>query len=171
MSLKLLSHRNPITLKNPLTETATDQSLRTPLGSYLRHSRWLVVLSSPLIYLCFLAFLLLDLSISTYQAVCFPIYEIPKVHRSDYFVFDRSQLQYLNHLERINCRYCSYASGLIAYVGEIAGRTEQHWCPIKHAHGLPAQHSRYDRFVSYGDAAAYRAQLEKLRSNFSDLNR
>jgi hypothetical protein len=45
-----------------------------------------------------------------------------------------------------NCRYCSYANGLIAYVAEIAGRTEQHWCPIKHSQGIPIHHSRYDQF-------------------------
>ena len=70
----------------------TDRSLRMPLARYLRQSRVMVVLSSPFIYLCFLAFLLLDISVSMYQAVCFKIYEIPNVHRADYLIFDRGKL-------------------------------------------------------------------------------
>jgi len=92
------------------------------------------------------------------------------VHRADYLIFDRSKLRYLNHLERVNCRYCSYANGLIAYVGEIAARTEQHWCPIKHSHEIPSPHSRYDQFLHFGDAAAYREGVERVRCNFDDLN-
>jgi hypothetical protein len=130
----------------------------------------MVVLSSPFIYICFLAFLLLDVSASTYQAVCFPIYGIPKVKRSAYLIFDRSKLPYLNHLERLNCRYCSYANGLIVYVGEIVARTEQHWCPIKHGHDIPSPHSRYEQFFPFGDAASYREGVERVRRNFDDLN-
>lgn len=147
-----------------------DRSFKMPLARYLWQSRILVVLSSPLLYFCFLALLVLDISVSTYQAVCVPIYEIPKVHRADYLIFDRSRLRYLNHLERVNCRYCSYANGLIAYVGEIAARTEQHWCPIKHSREIPSPHSRYDQFLHYGDAAAYREGVERVRRNFDDLN-
>ena len=36
----------------------------------------------------------------------------------------------------INCIYRSYANGLCSYVTEVAARTEQHWCPIKHARRL-----------------------------------
>jgi hypothetical protein len=52
----------------------------------------------------------------------------PKVRRSDYIILDRQKLRYLNSIERLNCAYCGYANGAIAYVQEIAGRTEQHWC-------------------------------------------
>jgi hypothetical protein len=52
-----------------------------PLARYLRHSRIMAVLSSPFIYLCFLAFLVLDISISMSQAVCFPIYEDAPAYR------------------------------------------------------------------------------------------
>ncbi len=47
----------------------------------------------------------MDVTISLYQAVCFPIYGIPKVKRQDYIVFDRQYLQYLNLIEKINCAY------------------------------------------------------------------
>jgi hypothetical protein len=53
---------------------------------------------------------------------------------------------------------------------EIAARTEQHWCPIKHSHEIPSPHSRYDQFLHFGDAAAYREGVERVRRNFVDLN-
>src|ERR1039457_3174493 len=62
---------------------------------HLRNTRWLVILSSPLIYACVLPFLLVDASVALYQLVCFPIYGIPKVPRKDYLVFDRGRLAYL----------------------------------------------------------------------------
>ena len=53
---------------------------------------------------------LLDLSVTLYQWVCFPLYRIPRVQRSRYFVFDRTHLAYLNLLEKINCAFCSYSN-------------------------------------------------------------
>lgn len=77
---------------------------------------------------------------SIYQAVCFPAYGLVKVRRIDYLVFDRRHLAYLNALEKLNCAYCSYANGIIAFVREVAGLTEKHWCPIKHARRVLAAH-------------------------------
>lgn len=91
--------------------------------------------------------------------------------RADYIIFDRGQLIYLNVLERFNCFYCSYANRLIAYVREIAGRTEQHWCPIKHAQRLRSPHSRYPHFLGYGDANAYSCQIETVRCDFADVKK
>lgn len=145
-------------------------ALRVGLFPYVLHSRTLVVLTSPLIYLMVIPFGLLDLFITTYQAACFPVYGVPKVARADYILFDRGHLAYLNVLERFNCFYCSYANGLIAYVREIAARTEQHWCPIKHAQRLRAPHSRYPHFLDYGDAATYSRQIETVRRDFADVN-
>lgn len=130
-----------------------------------------VTLSCPLLYACLIPFLLLDLFVSVFHAVCFPIYGIPKVRRSDFVVFDRARLRYLNALERLNCIYCSYANGLAAYVAEIAARTEQHWCPIQHRREPRHKHSRYARFMPYGDARRYRENVEQVRNDFSDLHR
>jgi hypothetical protein len=67
-------------------------------------------------------------------------------------------------LEKLNCAYCSYANGLIAYVREIAGRTEQYWCPIKHARRVIGAHPRYALFEDYGDAEGYRKWLEQFQN-------
>jgi len=42
----------------------------------------------------------MDMSISLYQFICFPLYGIPKVKRQDYIVFDRQYLHYLNFIEK-----------------------------------------------------------------------
>jgi len=143
--------------------------LKTSLVHYVLHSRILAFVTSPFIYACIIPFALLDLFISVYQAVCFPVYGIPKARRRDYIAIDRNKLRYLNALEGINCMYCSYGNGVLAYAVEIAGRTEQHWCPIKHARRIQNAHDRYSHFFPYGDAPAYREGIDKLRNDFKDL--
>lgn len=134
---------------------------------YVLNAHPLVIVTAPVIYALIVPLVLLDLFVTIYQAVCFPAYGIPKVRRGDYLVFDRYHLAYLNTLEKLNCAYCSYANGLIAYVREIAGRTEQYWCPIKHARRVIGAHPRYATFEDYGDADGYRKWL----AQFSSANR
>lgn len=139
------------------------------LISYLKNAPLKHILATPVIWLCLIPALLLDITVVFYQAVCFPIYGIPKVKRQDYIIFDRQYLHYLNLIEKVNCAYCSYFNGLISYVQEVAARTEQFWCPIKHAHRLKKLHSRYQHFVEYGDAESYRVHVEAVRRNFDDI--
>uniref|UniRef100_Q47JG4 Transmembrane protein n=1 Tax=Dechloromonas aromatica (strain RCB) TaxID=159087 RepID=Q47JG4_DECAR len=141
---------------------------KTGLFRFMLRSRFLVVLTAPIIYLGWLPFLLMDLFVSIYQAICFPIYRIPKVRRSDYLVFDRQDLPYLNIIEKFNCFYCSYGNGVAAYTREVAARTEQYWCPIKHARRIKASHDRYPNFFDYGDAAAFQQGLNRLRKQYGD---
>jgi hypothetical protein len=143
--------------------------LRESLWTYIRNSRFFVTLTSPFIYGCIIPFMILDSFITLYQGFSFPIYGIPKVRRSEYIIFDRGQLCYLNLLERINCACCSYGNGLMSYVVEIAARTEQHWCPIRHAHRIYYPHDRCPHFLPYGDAKAYREHIEVIRTDFRDL--
>lgn len=147
------------------------RKLRVWLPRYLLQSSFWAVLTAPVIYAGIVPFALLDLFLAVYQLVCFSAYGIPKVRRSDYVIFDRRRLAYLNLVEKINCAYCSYANGLCAYVTEVVARTEQYWCPIKHARRLRAPHSRYRRFFDYGDADRYHKELEDVRCDFSDLKK
>jgi hypothetical protein len=139
------------------------RELRVQMSSYLLNARPLVILTAPIIYSLIIPFVLLDLFVTIYQTVCFPTYGIPKVRRADYFAFDRRHLAYLNAIERLNCEYCTYANGVIAYVREVASRTEQYWCPIKHAMRVMGTHQRYSGFEDYGDAQGYRSRLERHR--------
>lgn len=130
---------------------------------------WLVtyrpqnLITGPVIYAMIVPLAILDFFISLYQAICFPIYGIARVSRADYFVYDRQQLEYLNFIEKFHCTYCAYANGLIAYASEIVGRTEEYFCPIKHARKILGSHAHYARFLEYGDAADYEARLERFR--------
>jgi len=141
------------------------RQIRRKLHRYLLHSRWLVLLTTPVIYACLLPIALLDLVCTFYQWVCFPIYGIPWVRRSEYLAFDRHHLAYLNVIEKINCEYCAYANGILAYVVEIAARTEQYWCPIKHFRCVKCVHKHYKNFLSFGDGEGYVRQLDSIRRN------
>jgi hypothetical protein len=139
------------------------RKLRMGLGRWLLRSRLRNVLTIPVIYGMIAPLALLDLSITLYQAICFPLYGIGKVRRRDYIVLDQHHLAYLNAIEKLHCTYCSYSNGLIAYAREIAARTEQYWCPIRHARQVPDTHSRYARFLDYGDPTDFQARAEILR--------
>lgn len=135
--------------------------------------RWLVtdrpqnLVTGPVIYFMIVPMLLLDLTVTLYQAFCFPIYRIGKVPRRDYIVFDRHQLGYLNFYERLHCEYCAYASGLLAYCAEVVARTEQYFCPIKHARKMLGTHARYSSFLDYGDPEDYHGRLELIRQGLA----
>lgn len=131
--------------------------------------RWLVtdrpqnLITGPIIYSMIIPLVITDFFVSLYQAICFPIYGIRKVQRADYILFDRQHLSYLNFIEKFHCTYCAYGSGMIAYVGEIVARTEQYFCPIKHAHKIVGAHRRYARFLDFGEAENYERKLEEFR--------
>ena len=125
------------------------------------------LLTGPIIYSMIVPMLILDVCISFYQLTCFPIYEIKLVKRRDYISFDRHHLHYLNWIEKFHCTYCAYGAGLLAYITEIVARTEQYFCPIKHARKVMGTHSRYIKFLDYGDAKNYQENLENFRKQLS----
>ena len=140
------------------------KTLRHDVLQYIRTAPILYVLTSPFIYACIIPFVMVDIMVSLYQIVCFPVYNIPKVRRSDYLKLDRHKLNYLNIIQKINCEYCSYGNGILAYASEIASRTELFWCPIKHAKSPKAYHERYVHFIDYGDAEGFEKSLDVARA-------
>lgn len=146
------------------------RTVATKISIYLRSTSFFVLITAPVIWSCIVPALILDAAASIYQFLCFPVYHIPKVKRSDYVIIDRQSLNYLNLIEKLNCCYCGYFNGLLAYIQEIAARTEQYWCPIKHAGKMRAVHNRYYKFLDYGDHHAYRERIDMLRNDFSDLD-
>ncbi len=158
-----------VVLKGRLAEfehglVAEHRKLRTGLAAFMRRASPATILTAPVIYSMIVPLVLLDLWMSLYQAICFRVYAIPRVRRSDYVALDRGRLAYLNGIEALNCMYCGYGNGVIAYAREIASRTEQYWCPIKHAIGISSPHERYLSFLEYGDAEGYRTRLDAFRS-------
>ncbi len=134
---------------------------------YLLATRPKHILVLPFIYGMILPLVVLDLCVTIYQSVCFRLFGIERIRKSDYIALERHDLGYLNAIEKINCDYCAYANGLIGFAREILARTEQYWCPIKHAHKILGTHDRYALFLDYGNADEYRKKLEALRAALS----
>jgi hypothetical protein len=147
------------------------KTLITKIHTYLWNAKTLNILTAPVTWFCLIPAVFLDLVVTAYQYICFPINNIPKVRRSDYIVIDRFELKYLNALEKVNCVYCGYFNGLMAYVQEIGARSEQRYCPIKHARKVATIHSRYKKFLEFGDADSYKKELKKIRSDFEDIEK
>ncbi|HET9706067.1 MAG TPA: hypothetical protein VFP85_18630 [Vicinamibacterales bacterium] len=129
----------------------------------LKGDAW-TVLASPVIYSTIVPLVLLDAWVTVYQAICFRLWKITRARRRDYFALDRHRLAYLNGIEKVNCLFCSYANGVFGYVREVAARTEQYWCPIRHGRRIRPPHGRYASFVPYGDEGRYRERLPALRA-------
>lgn len=150
-------------------QAVRDAHRRVKLGIF----RWFLTvrpqnyLTMPIIYGAAIPLALFDLCISLYQTICFPVYRIARVRRADYIVYDHQHLAYLNIIEKAHCLYCSYAVGLLAYAGEIIARTEQYFCPIKHARKMRAAHARYERFLEYGEADDFHGKLEAFRAELA----
>jgi len=140
------------------------ERLKQSIPAFIRESDPVNLLTAPVIYSLIVPIVLIDLWITLYQAVCFRMYGIARVRRSGYIVIDRQHLAYLNAIEKLNCMYCGYANGVLAYVREVAARTEQFWCPIRHARRTRGSHPHYREFVDYGDAEGYKRRLPVLRA-------
>lgn len=132
--------------------------------------RWLLtirprnLLTIPIIYSMIVPLVVFDLCVTFYQMICFPIFGIRRVRHSDYIAIDHQHLAYLNIIEKFHCIYCSYANGMIAYAREITARTEQYFCPIKHAQKVLGTHARYGRYLDYGEADGFHDKLEEFRA-------
>ena len=125
---------------------------------------WRHFLSTPFIWFMIIPLLILDICMEIYHRICFKLYGIRYVKRSQYIRIDRQRLSYLNVYDKVNCMYCGYANGLIHYASEIAARTEKYWCGIKHHETkgfIPPAHHK--DFVAYGDEKAYKEKYCKLK--------
>ncbi len=102
------------------------------------------------IYSMIIPVLLLDIWMSIYQAIYFSILDIPKVHKKDYIIFDRWQLHKLNIWQRINCAYCEYVNGLLAWAKGVSNQTEIYSCAIKHSARRKGQENEL-KFYKYNE--------------------
>jgi hypothetical protein len=139
------------------------RELKTGVVAWLLSSEVRNVLTAPFIYAMVFPIALLDLFLFVYQSICFPLYRIPRVKRSNYIVLDRHNLGYLNAIEKINCLFCGYADGVFAYARQVLSRTETYWCPIKHARRVLDPHRQYARFADFGAGEGYEAHVGDMR--------
>ncbi|KKR21629.1 MAG: hypothetical protein UT48_C0005G0002 [Parcubacteria group bacterium GW2011_GWE2_39_37] len=125
---------------------------------YLRYvqKRWLGhTVAAPFIWAPLFVFILFDLLGEIYHQICFPLYGLEKVNRSEYIqIRDRFRLPYLSIAGKLSCAYCGYINGGLLYYKEIAGRTEKYWCGIMHENkpGFKIQEHQLEQgFSRYGD--------------------
>lgn len=54
------------------------------------------------------------------------------------------------------------------YAREISARTEQYWCPIKHARKILDPHRRYAHFADFGHGEEYHEARKNLRTELQN---
>jgi hypothetical protein len=136
-----------------------NESFAIPAWKYAISTSFAHFLSIPFIYGMVIPAILLDIFLYIYQQTAFRLYKIPLVKRSEYIIFDRRFLGYLNFIQKINCLYCSYMNGLFAYSVEVGARTERYWCPLKAASRPKSTHSWYYDFADYGNPEEWKEKF------------
>ncbi|RJQ16755.1 hypothetical protein C4573_01680 [Candidatus Woesearchaeota archaeon] len=118
-------------------------------GKRLRNGNiFTVIISTFSAYICLFPLMLADIFARQFQFVYFGLHDIPKIKRSDYFAMDRQLLSKLTFFQKMNCMYCEYANGVVAYIKAVVNQMEIYSCAIKHVHqpeGHEHQHDFYDR--------------------------
>ncbi|MBI5751974.1 MAG: hypothetical protein HZA59_07505 [Hydrogenophilales bacterium] len=147
---------------------AAHQQLKVGLVQWFLHVRPINYLTAPIIYGLIVPLMFVDVCVTLYQAMCFPIYGILKAKRANYIVMDHRHLAYLNIFEKAHCMYCAYASGVLALAVEVTSRTEQYFCPIKHARKILGSTSRYAHYLGYGEAEDFHNKLEQFRDELAE---
>jgi hypothetical protein len=143
--------------------------LKQSIPRFLRESSVRTVLTAPLIYSLVVPIALLDAWISVYQAICFRAYGIERVRRSRYVIVDRQHLAYLNSIEKLNCVYCGYANGVIAYVRRSPAGPNSIGVRFGMRSGSAARMRHTTaHFVDYRYPAAYRRMLIPCRHELQD---
>ncbi|MBV7408614.1 hypothetical protein [Maritimibacter sp. DP1N21-5] len=166
----LMRVQNRVAARRARTEEALNETSDRmhAIREYMRGLNPLVIATLPVIYSVFFAFVVLDLFVTLYMWICFPIYRIPMVRRREYVVVDRGRLPYLNPFQKLNCLYCGYGNGVLAYATEVAARTEAYWCPIKHEHRAEGRHQYYDDFMDYGDETDFDGRWSRSRYRITE---
>jgi hypothetical protein len=146
-----------------------NKGFKRPTWKYVIPTNLRHFLSIPFIYGMIVPTIILDIFLTIYQWTAFSLYRIPKVKRSEYIVYERRFLDYLNLIQKINCLYCSYVNGVFAYAVEIGARTERYWCPIKAATKPRFSHGWYKDFADYGNPEEWKEKSTSEEKAFRDV--
>lgn len=113
------------------------------------------LVSMPFIYFMVFPIVIMDLSLELFHRICFALYGLEYIDRGKYIKIDRHKLSKLNPIQKLNCVYCGYANGLLAYAVAVGGRTEKYWCGIKHRKDTEEflQPDHHEDFLEYEDFA------------------
>lgn len=140
--------------------------IRMIFNAPIRH-----LLSIPFIYMMIVPAFILDIFLTIYQYSAFTLYRIPYVKRSEYIIYERRFLDYLNWFQKINCLYCSYVNWLFAYAVEIGARTERYWCPLKASSHPRFTHPWYKDFADYGNPEEWKERYTDNEKAFCKIKK
>jgi hypothetical protein len=140
------------------------------LLALIKRSRPLNLLTGPIIYSMVIPIALLDACVSFYQLSCFPIYGIPKISRSQFIIFDRQELKYLDWISKFHCTYCAYGVGVIGFAHAVIAATEAYFCPIKHRgkKQKDLQHQWRKLAFEQNENFDFNAQLREIRDEMTE---
>lgn len=94
-------------------------------------------------YSCIIPLGILDVFLWQFQNIYFRIMEIPFIDRRKYVILDRYKLGKLTWGQKVNCFYCEYANGVVAYAKAVVNQMELYSCAIKHEfHPLGQDHQK-----------------------------
>jgi hypothetical protein len=105
-------------------------------GKYVKARLLLLPLAVVTIYLMIIPIVILDACVTVYQWIYFTAMRIPKLKKSQFVVMERWDLSKLTFWQKINCVYCEYANGILAFAKAVGNQTEIYSCAIKHYHAL-----------------------------------
>lgn len=150
-----------------LKQTAQDaqQRIGSKASKLLTVMFWRHLASLPFVYVMIVPLIFMDLMLTIYQQVCFRLWGVQRARRADHYIIDRQLLDNLNLVDKFNCMFCGYGNGVFSYGREIISKTEQYWCPIKHAQKTLAASARYNEFLEYGDIEEYHEKVAKYRED------
>jgi hypothetical protein len=82
---------------------AQHREIKTGVLRFLKNAPILSLLTAPFIYGLIVPLVFLDLNVILFQWICFPVWGLSPVRRSDYLVIDRQYPAYLNGIQKLNC--------------------------------------------------------------------
>ena len=98
----------------------------------------IVLLLTIVTYLALFIFAAMDMYAWIFQNTYFRAHKIPLINRDDYVRVDRHKLNKLTAVQKLNCIYCGYANGVVAYFKAVTNRMEKYSCAIMHARNSKA---------------------------------
>jgi hypothetical protein len=124
-------------------KTLGNPALIIQKGKRLQANSLLVPIGGVVIYSMIIPLIIIDVWATIYQFVYFNVMGIPMIKKSDHISFERWDLDKLNLWQKINCVYCEYANGILAWVKAVGVQTEIYSCAIKHTHlKIPKTHEK-----------------------------
>ena len=121
------------------------------------------VIVIPIISTLIIPIIIMDIWSEIYHRICFPLYKLNYLKRSNYIRIDRHKLKYLTFWQKLYCIYCGYGNGAIRYWAEMQAKTEKYWCGIKNKKQkgfIEPEHHKRLKFSEYNNEKEFRSRYK-----------